>query len=199
MRVAPNFKQYCLTYAKTVGGSVTFYFNVQHKVSLSFRTLQIKIRRCFILPRSAILVCTGTAECIIELGCLPADQRLRSSVAWFWMEEMKERDIWKEPSWFSPLYLSVIIFFSLPCCHLSSVILCFTALTAIPFPLIKKTDMPHWQDNASPAFTRPPHRYAARPITGRRRTIIQIIRPIMVHGWHLMRAPANLEAATTRR
>lgn len=99
-----------------------------------------------------------------------------------------------------PLFIHRSSSFSLsPCCHLPAVILCFTALTTIPFPLIKKTDMPHWQHNVSPAFTRPPDRHAERPITGRCRTIIQIIRPITAHGWRLMRAPANLEAATTGR
>lgn len=109
---------------------------------------------------------------------------------------MKESDIRTEQSWFSSLNLSIVISFSLPYCHLSAVILRFTGLTTIPFPLIKKTDMAHLQHSASPALTR---RHAERPITGRRRTIILIICPITAQGWQLMRAPANHDAAATGR
>lgn len=77
-------------------------------------------------------------------------------------------------------------------CHLPAVILRLAALTTIPFPLIKKTDMAHSQHNASPRLPPP-----FPVLTTSQLPIILIIRPIRAHGWRPARAPANLEAAMT--
>lgn len=163
---------------------------------LSSRMLQMEIKRYFMTAPTTISVCIGAVKWAQNASYNWAASLLTSVCLFMNVQRRKWKKVilGRDRAGF-PLFIHLSSSFSLsPCCHLPAVILCFTALTTIPFPLIKKTDMPHWQHNVSPAFSRPPDRHAERPITGRRRTIIQIIRPITAHGWRLMRAPANLEA-----
>lgn len=135
---------------------------------LSSRMLQMEIKRCFMTMPTTILVCTGAVKWAQNASYNWAASLLTSVCLFMNVQRRKWKKVilGRNRAGF-PLFIHRSSSFSLsPCCHLPAVILCFTALTTIPFPLIKKTDMLHWQHNVSPAFTRPPDRHAERPITG---------------------------------